>query len=69
MKKYLVSQTSPSYYSRAVQNDPQIEKKLLFWVAFLQAFLEHDFAWILRGFHEARNLKNSNFASTGARFS
>ena len=46
----------------------KMETEIGFWKLFCDVFFECALASILGGFLEARNLKNSNFASTGARF-
>ena len=48
--------------------EAKTEAKIDFWEVFCDVFFECALASILGGFLEAQNLKNSNFASTGARF-
>ena len=50
-------------------SEAKMEAKIDFWEVFFEVVFECVFASILGSFLEARNLKNSNFASTGARFS
>ena len=49
--------------------EPKIEAKIDFWSYFCDPFFERASASIFGRFFEAPNLKNSNFVSTGARFS
>ena len=49
--------------------DANLEGKIDFWGFFSMFFSRSMLASIFHRFSEARNVKNSNFASTGARFS